>query len=216
MWAKAWLVAAMVVWEDAAAQDESDPPALGACAADITSDGLVSTNDLLYLLASFGRLSEAHLAADVDGNGIVGTTDLLLLLASYGRSCGCDGAWSELTACTHNCGPDGTQQRTFSGEQCEVADSTVEVVSCNTDIMCPIRCEGVWDEWVASPCSLPCESKCIEAPCPCVSPLVFFLLSSSWHYHLSSTTCLQCDRRWRNTDAQLRHHITHATRWSLP
>ncbi len=162
MWVKACLVAAIVIWGGAAAQQQSESEGV-FCAADIDANGLVSTNDLLYLLASFGRTGEAHLAADVDGNGMVGTNDLLLVLASYGRSCGCDGGWSELTACTHNCGPDGTQQRTFSGSNCEVADGTVEVVSCNTHIMCPVRCEGVWDAWVASPCSLPCEPERVEA-----------------------------------------------------
>ena len=55
-----------------------------ACAFDFTLDGVVGTNDLLYLLASFGRTS---VIADTNGDGIVGTDDLLGLLAVYGRSC---------------------------------------------------------------------------------------------------------------------------------
>ena len=66
-------------------------PLADACAYDMTDDGLVSTNDLLYILAAFGRsASETPSAAraDVNGDGIVGTTDLLGLLAMYGRRCG--------------------------------------------------------------------------------------------------------------------------------
>lgn len=61
-----------------------------ACAYDLTGDGLVSTNDLLYLLAAFGRDAASDLAADaadVNNDGVVGTSDLLALLAVYGRPC---------------------------------------------------------------------------------------------------------------------------------
>ena len=42
----------------------------GACAEDLTGDGFVSTNDLLYLLASYGRSAATEPAAawaDLDG-----------------------------------------------------------------------------------------------------------------------------------------------------
>eukprot|EP01043_Picozoa_sp_COSAG02_P012118 COSAG02_NODE_461_length_21848_cov_235.681043_7_plen_1409_part_00 len=62
-----------------------------ACALDFTNDGVVGTNDLLYLLAVFGRnvadTSQARVA-DVSGDGRVGTDDLLSLLASFGDVCG--------------------------------------------------------------------------------------------------------------------------------
>lgn len=60
-----------------------------ACAYDLTDDGIVGTNDLLYLLAAFGRSTSSPTAAlaDVNGDGVVGTTDLLGLLAMYGRTC---------------------------------------------------------------------------------------------------------------------------------
>lgn len=59
-----------------------------ACAYDLTDDGIVGTNDLLYLLAAFGRTSSPTAAlADVNGDGVVGTADLLGLLAMYGRTC---------------------------------------------------------------------------------------------------------------------------------
>ena len=65
-------------------------PANDPCAYDLTEDNLVSTNDLLYLLATFGRdaaSDPAAQAADVDGSGSVGTSDLLGLLAVFGRTC---------------------------------------------------------------------------------------------------------------------------------
>jgi hypothetical protein len=81
------LLAALVAPHGAQAQDDD----VGACAYDLTGDGAISTNDLLMILALFGRQSTTSAtvaAADVSGDGIVGTSDLLGLLAVYGRSCG--------------------------------------------------------------------------------------------------------------------------------
>ena len=76
-------VAAVLMLPLAAAQE--------SCAADFTQDGLVSTNDLLYLLATFGRTvteeGSAAALADLDGSQRVDTLDLLELLAAFGRSC---------------------------------------------------------------------------------------------------------------------------------
>ena len=60
------------------------------CAWDLTSDGIVSTNDLLFLLACFGdNAVDGTPASSADGNGdgLVGTADLLGLLSVFGRYC---------------------------------------------------------------------------------------------------------------------------------
>lgn len=62
----------------------------GSCGWDLNSDGIVSTNDLLYLLACFGDTvadNPSVLSADGTGDGVIGTTDLLGLLAFFGRTC---------------------------------------------------------------------------------------------------------------------------------
>jgi hypothetical protein len=62
----------------------------GVCGWDLNSDGLVSTNDLLYLLAVFGDDvggNPSVAIADGNGDGRIGTNDLLGLLAFFGRSC---------------------------------------------------------------------------------------------------------------------------------
>jgi hypothetical protein len=74
----------------AAAQSTSLHHQAGSCGWDLTTDGVVSTNDLLFLLAVFGRdvAGDTQAAlADGNGDGLVGTTDLLGLLAFFGRTC---------------------------------------------------------------------------------------------------------------------------------
>jgi len=74
----------------------------------------------------------------------------------------CVGSWSEYNACSHSCGPDGTQSRTYSvttaaehgGAACPVRAGEFELRACNTQIMCPVNCEGGWASWGA--CSLTC------------------------------------------------------------
>ena len=61
-----------------------------ACGWDLSGDGLVATNDLLFLLAVYGRQAadDANAAAaDGNGDGIVSTVDLLGLLAVFGQTC---------------------------------------------------------------------------------------------------------------------------------
>jgi hypothetical protein len=61
---------------------------------DTTGDGIVSTNDLLFVLAVWGRETAgvddqavAAQAADFNSDGAVNTDDLLLLLARFGQTC---------------------------------------------------------------------------------------------------------------------------------
>lgn len=55
------------------------------CPADLNQDGMVSTLDLLVLLADFGCTNACN--ADINGDGLASSSDLLLLLASYGEIC---------------------------------------------------------------------------------------------------------------------------------
>lgn len=62
----------------------------GPCGWDLNGDGLISTNDLLYILAVFGRQiadDSSIRVADGNGDGLINTQDLLGLLASFGRTC---------------------------------------------------------------------------------------------------------------------------------
>lgn len=65
------------------------------CFADISGDGLVSSQDLALLLADWGRSGGAELASDLDGNGVVDAVDLTRLLESW-NSCVQVPAWSVL------------------------------------------------------------------------------------------------------------------------
>jgi hypothetical protein len=65
---------------------QEDAVESSVCAADFNDDGKVETNDLLYLLATFGR-EEADQVSDLNQNGRVDTADLLMLLAAFGRNC---------------------------------------------------------------------------------------------------------------------------------
>eukprot|EP01046_Picozoa_sp_COSAG06_P010573 COSAG06_NODE_579_length_14027_cov_2.460942_5_plen_3130_part_00 len=127
-----------------------------ACAFDFTLDGIVGTNDLLYLLASFGRTS---VIADTNGDGIVGTDDLLGLLAVYGRSCDpdapappvaspdCDGVWGDWAACSEPCGG-GIQSRTYTATAgtCATENGSTDAQPCNTEIMCPEAAAALFAE----------------------------------------------------------------------
>jgi hypothetical protein len=72
---------------------------------------------------------------------------------------GCAGTWSEFTECTQPCGPDGTQQHTFTLSTTAhdagcTGDGLVETSACNTETRCPIDCEGSFSPY--SRCSVPC------------------------------------------------------------
>jgi hypothetical protein len=55
------------------------------CFGDFDGDGVVSTSDLLILLANFGCIQNCTI--DLDGDGTTTTADLLLFLSVFGTSC---------------------------------------------------------------------------------------------------------------------------------
>jgi hypothetical protein len=59
------------------------------CKADLSRNGIVDTDDLLILLATFGRADCSVSLVDDSGGifGHVNTADLLHLLSMYGRAC---------------------------------------------------------------------------------------------------------------------------------
>ena len=67
----------------------------------------------------------------------------------------CVGSWSEYGECSHPCGESGLQLRTFTvsvvasngGSACAADAGAVESLSCNTEIQCPIDCEGEWSDF---------------------------------------------------------------------
>jgi len=58
--------------------------------ADINSDGIVNTADLLLLLRNWGSADPEPPAADINGDGIVDTQDLSILLSLWGPVLPCD------------------------------------------------------------------------------------------------------------------------------
>ena len=57
------------------------------CPADIPGDGFVGTDDLLSLLAVFGRADCAYVIVIGANPGRIDTEDLLALLQAFGRAC---------------------------------------------------------------------------------------------------------------------------------
>ena len=52
---------------------------------DLTGDGVVSVDDMLFLLSDFGCVTDCN--ADVDLDNAVTIADLLQLLSAFGESC---------------------------------------------------------------------------------------------------------------------------------
>jgi len=61
----------------------SQPPGSTPC-ADVTSDGSVGTDDILYVI---NRYMTTNSAADVDNNGMVNIQDILMVVQQYGADC---------------------------------------------------------------------------------------------------------------------------------
>ena len=60
-------------------------PSGDACPTDLTTDGVISVDDLLALLSDFGCLSGCQ--ADIDLDEAVTIADLLVLLGAFGTNC---------------------------------------------------------------------------------------------------------------------------------
>ena len=60
-------------------------PSGDACPTDLTTDGVISVDDLLALLSDFGCLSGCQ--ADIDLDEAVTISDLLVLLGAFGTNC---------------------------------------------------------------------------------------------------------------------------------
>lgn len=73
-WGMYWL------WEDVTYTETARIDLDFACPGDLDGNGVVSVNDVLQLLASWGGQGPE----DIDGDGVVGVNDLLLLIASWG------------------------------------------------------------------------------------------------------------------------------------
>ena len=58
---------------------------IAACLADFDLDGIITINDLLYLLADFGCSSNC--SADLNNDNVVNTNDLALFLGLFGSTC---------------------------------------------------------------------------------------------------------------------------------
>ena len=58
-----------------------EPP----CVGDLTGDGIVSVEDMLFLLSDFGCVTDCN--ADVDLDNAVTISDLLQLLSAFGEPC---------------------------------------------------------------------------------------------------------------------------------
>ncbi len=69
------------VWIDGGGNTVEEVCTNGCCAADITNDGVVGVNDLLFVIDAW---SETDSPADVTGDGIVGVNDLLLVVGNWG------------------------------------------------------------------------------------------------------------------------------------
>ena len=74
----------------------------------------------------------------------------------------CIGAWVQNGECSEPCGPAGVVSSTYAisriaqngGTDCAAAAGEAATVACNTDVQCPVDCDGLWNEW--STCPVPC------------------------------------------------------------
>eukprot|EP00591_Stephanopyxis_turris_P005139 CAMPEP_0195517700 /NCGR_PEP_ID=MMETSP0794_2-20130614/11361_1 /TAXON_ID=515487 /ORGANISM="Stephanopyxis turris, Strain CCMP 815" /LENGTH=2125 /DNA_ID=CAMNT_0040646559 /DNA_START=136 /DNA_END=6513 /DNA_ORIENTATION=- len=79
----------------------------------------------------------------------------------------CSGAWGEWGSCSSSCGEGTTtryyyitQQAYSGGEECEYKRYEEQTTTCSTgievdgEIMCPVDCEGDWDDW--TDCTVTC------------------------------------------------------------
>jgi hypothetical protein len=57
------------------------------CRADITHDGVVSVEDFLIIISTWGLCESLCCPGDIDGNGAVNVADLLIMLNNFGEEC---------------------------------------------------------------------------------------------------------------------------------
>jgi len=74
-----------VATSDCFNDENGDGPCDLSCDADLNSDGIVSLQDLLYILSEFGCSSACE--TDINQDGIVGVDDFLQILSEYGTTC---------------------------------------------------------------------------------------------------------------------------------
>ena len=58
---------------------------MAPCVGDVTGDGIVSVEDILFLLSDFGCVVNCN--ADIDLDDAVSISDLLQLLSAFGQDC---------------------------------------------------------------------------------------------------------------------------------
>ena len=58
-----------------------------ACRADVTHDGVVSIEDFLIIISTWGLCESFGCCGDIDDNGAVNVTDLLIMLNNFGEEC---------------------------------------------------------------------------------------------------------------------------------
>lgn len=75
------------MWVDARIDNVSISVNAPSCTADLNSDGLINTADLIRILARFGQSVSGGDPTDITGDGVVNTADLVQLLVRFGQSC---------------------------------------------------------------------------------------------------------------------------------
>ncbi|MDG1261219.1 MAG: GC-type dockerin domain-anchored protein [Flavobacteriales bacterium] len=58
---------------------------INVCPGDLTDDGMMDIDDVLFFLTNFGCTQDCEL--DLTGDGIVNTADLLVFLLLYSDGC---------------------------------------------------------------------------------------------------------------------------------
>ena len=74
----------------------------------------------------------------------------------------CAGSWVADGECSEPCGAAGVANFTYAitrvaqngGAECAAAGGDTDIQPCNTQVQCPVDCDGIWNEWSA--CPVPC------------------------------------------------------------
>ena len=57
------------------------------CPEDLNSDGSITVQDVLIVLANFGCLAPEPCIGDIDSSNYVGVSDVLEMLSAFGSNC---------------------------------------------------------------------------------------------------------------------------------